>query len=442
MTTFWQKPAPWHCPAWLWWSGVIGLVFYATFQVLWQDVGKIGESLTAFLGLVVVLRYGHGLRNSTAFWLLLAALVVQVISWGLGYLHHPQWVPGDPKPDRLAKLFIFIGVAWWLGGSTRNTLVIWSLALVAFIIATFVHGGIDDWIQGLQGTRVGFGIRNNQHASMLYGVALLGIVIFGRRFVHPGRLIIWRLVLWLALLLLCLTALMIGQTRAVWGGVTLALLIAAIGWGGWKVSHSGGKAIIKPLMIGLMALVIVGAIASAVFGKTLLQRATAEHQVIEQVLEGNLDSVPYSSVGIRIHSWVAASQWISERPLVGWGPDARGLVIDHTPWLPAMVKDNFGHLHNFFIEIWVAYGLLGVALIAALAFWVGRCAWLAWRGGILPGDMALFAGSFFIYWMLVNQVESYLSFWTGVYVHNLVIGGLVTHYWRWKLSSFRSQAYK
>lgn len=164
----------------------------------------------------------------------------------------------------------------------------------------------------------------------------------------------------------------------------------------------------------------------------LAQRLAAESHVIAEVLQGNLDDVPYTSVGIRIHSWVAALEWIAERPLVGWGGEARGLVMDHTPWLPTFVKDNFGHLHNFFLEVWVAYGLVGLGVMAALAAWVGRATWKAWRGGAMPNDIALFGATFFVYWVIVNQFESYNSFWTGVYVHNLVAGGLVTHYWAYR----------
>lgn len=122
-------------------------------------------------------------------------------------------------------------------------------------------------------------------------------------------------------------------------------------------------------------------------------------------------------------------------PLVGWGGQGRGLVMDHTEWLPERVSEKYGHLHNYFIEIWVAYGMLGLAVIGALAFWIGLATWRAWRAGALPGDLALFGGGFFIYWMVVNQFESYNSFWTGVYVHNLVVGGLITHYWRWQMMS-------
>ena len=158
-----------------------------------------------------------------------------------------------------------------------------------------------------------------------------------------------------------------------------------------------------------------------------------QEPIIAKVLEGQFEELPRTGAGVRIQTWYAAMQWIAERPIVGWGAKGRSLAIDETEWLSDWVKDHFGHLHNFFLEILIAYGLLGLAVIGALAAWVGRATWLAWRGGVLPGDMALFSVGFFIYWLIVNQFESYNSFWTGVYVQNLVLGGLITHYWRWKL---------
>lgn len=411
-------------------------MLYAAFRVLWPSVGSPAETTMALLGLMALLVWGHGLRKSTALWLLLAAIAVQVLSWTLGYFHHPDWVADNPQVDRLAKLFIFLAVAWWLGGSTRNTLLAWGAGLLGFLIATFTHGGgVQEWINGLNGQRVGFGIRNYQHGPMLFGVALLGVLIFGRRFALSGRIVLWRLLLWLALVTLCLTGVLIGQTRAVWLALTITLPISALLWGLYCAQRFGAKRLIMPAIIGVAGISLVIIMVGAVYQDALFKRLGSEQQVIAEVMQGDLKNVPYSSVGIRIHSWVASVEWIKERPMVGWGAEGRSLVIDHTEWLPDFVKKNFGHLHNFFLEIWVAYGLLGLAVIGALAFWVGRATWLAWRGGVLPGDMALFGAGFFIYWLIVNQFESYNSFWTGVYVHNLVVGGLVTHYWRWKLQS-------
>lgn len=423
-------------PMWILYVGALGLVLYSSFRILWPELGKLGEYSTAFLGLIVIFLYGRQLRRSAALWLLLAVILVQTLSWWLGILHHPDWMDGDPRVDRLAKLFIFIGVAWWLGGSTRNTLIIWGLALILYLPATLIHGdGINEWVLGLQGERAGFGIRNKQHGAMLFGVALLGVFVFFKRFCAPGRFRLARILLWCSLLTVCSIGVLISQTRAIWLALLAALSVAGITWLLYKGRSQLTLGNLKKFTIGFALFLILITGASMKFHNTLTERVDQESQVISQVARGEFEDLPYSSIGIRIHTWRAALDWIEQRPLVGWGSQGRSLVIDHTEWLPDSIKKNFGHLHNFFLEIWVAYGFLGLIVIGALAVWIGRATWLAWRGGVLPSDIALFGMAFFIYWMIANQFESYNSFWTGVYVHNIILGGLVTHYWRWQLMS-------
>lgn len=426
----------WHCPRGVGSAGLLLLALYGALRVLWPAVSEPAGTAMALFGLIALLVWGKGLKGSAVLWLLLAVIGVQVLSWVLGYFHHPEWVSSNPEVGRLAKLFIFIGVAWWLGGSTRLTLALWLAAVVGYVIASFVSGGLEEWRKGLEGMRTGFGIRNNQHGSMLFGVCLVGLVVFARRiFMHTERGRLALIFAWGVLTLISVTGVLIGQTRAVWLALCVAAAVGVAIWLMWLAKSHGARHMLRSMVIISCVLVVAGMGAMYAFKDTLSQRIARESPVIERVLDGDLQNVPYSSVGIRIHTWVAAGEWIAERPLVGWGGEGRGLVIDHTDWLPDNIKKRFGHLHNFFLEVWVAYGLLGVGVIAALSFWIGRGTWLAWRAGVMPGDIALFGASFFVYWMIVNQFESYNSFWTGVYVHNLVVGGLVTHIWRWQLDT-------
>lgn len=428
----------WHCPRGVGSAGLLLLALYGALRVLWPAVSEPAGTAMALFGLIALLVWGKGLKGSAVLWLLLAVIGVQVLSWVLGYFHHPEWVSSNPEVGRLAKLFIFIGVAWWLGGSTRLTLALWLAAVVGYVIASFVSGGLEEWRKGLEGMRTGFGIRNNQHGSMLFGVCLVGLVVFARRiFMHTERGRLALIFAWGVLTLISVTGVLIGQTRAVWLALCVAAAVGVAIWLMWLAKSHGARHMLRSMVIISCVLVVAGMGAMYAFKDTLSQRIARESPVIERVLDGDLQNVPYSSVGIRIHTWVAAGEWIAERPLVGWGGEGRGLVIDHTDWLPDNIKERFGHLHNFFLEVWVAYGVLGLGVIAALAFWIGRGTWLAWRAGVMPGDIALFGASFFVYWVIVNQFESYNSFWTGVYVHNLVVGGLVTHIWRWQLDTGR-----
>ncbi|MDZ7851450.1 MAG: hypothetical protein U5L98_02065 [Halomonas sp.] len=185
---------------------------YAALRVLWPTVGSPAETLTALLGLVAVLFYGKRLRYSAPMSLLGAAVLVQLLSWTLGYFHHPEWVADNPRLDRLGKLFIFIAVAWWLAGSTRRTLLLWGLALGGYVVASFLlGGGLDEWRAGLQGQRVGFGIRNYQHGPMLFGIALLGLMIFAPRCLAVGPWRVMRTLIWSLLTTIALSGVLIGS---------------------------------------------------------------------------------------------------------------------------------------------------------------------------------------------------------------------------------------
>ncbi|WP_404297352.1 O-antigen ligase family protein [Halomonas sp.] len=411
------------------------LVAYAALCLLWPAVGEPAGTLMAILGLVAVLSWGKGLRGSAPVWLLLMAVLVQLISWTGGYLHHPEWISDIPQLDRLGKQFMFIGVAWWLGGNTRLTRWVWGLAalgVVVVMLPPFTDWAV--WQRGLSGQRVGLSIRNAQHDAMLLGTVLIGLVAMSPRLLGAGP---WRPLRWVGWwlgLAVCLAGVLVTQTRAAWLGLLVALCVAGLCWGVYEraVGHPRAARRMFSLLGGLVLLVVL---VGGYFHEALERRLGQESQVIAQILAGEMAQVPDTSIGIRIHSWRAAGEWIAERPVAGWGGQARGLVMQHTEWLSPVYEERFGHLHNSFLELWVAYGILGVGAILALTAWVGIGTWKAWRARVIPGDMALFAVAFFVFWLLVNQFESFMAFGSGVYVFNMVVGGLVTHIWRWQVET-------
>jgi len=436
----WTHPAPWYTPQALWWLGVVCTLLYGGLRIYQPAIGEAGGSLVALTGLVAVLVWGRGIRGSAPLWLLLAAVLVQLLSWVLIAWQHPDWAASNPKLDRMAKWFLFIGVAWWLGGSTRHTLLLWGLALFGLLLmVTIGEQAWPEWQRALTKSwyRPAFGIQNAQHAALFFGAGLLGLIVFAGRCWHIGSYAWLRRLVWLVLFSVLLCGVAVTQTRGIWLGLLLAgsaVAMAALLWL-WHYRHP--RHLMRWMALGLVGLVLVGAVAGVAFHDTVERRLAKENEAIANILSGDVASVPYSSVGVRFHTWRAAGQWFVERPLVGWGDEARGLVIKNTDWLPDHVRQQFGHLHNTTLEILVAYGVLGLGVMLLLTAWVAMGTWRAWRAGVMPGDMALFGLGFLIFFVVVNQFESYLSFWSGTYLFNLVLGGLVSHIWYWQVRGNR-----
>lgn len=420
-------------PRWLAYIGVLSLILYSFMQFLIPETQGAVEKVLVITGLIAFCLYGKGIRKAPLL-LLIGFLCLQLFSWTLGLWQYPQWAIDDPRLQDLSRLFIFICVAWWLKGSTRNTLIVWGLAVAGILLTTLIAPDDDGWLTGFTGERVGFGIRNNQHASMLFGVSLLGLLCFARRFWSEGRARYWRIAFWCLAMAMVVAGIAVGQTRAVWLSATVAGCIGLVLWIIRAVMNGNTRYLAKYLITFTVAMVVVSGVLVSTLGDSLNKRFHKESSVVSQLMDGEITEVPYTSIGIRINSWIAASEWISERPMTGWGPEGRQLVMSETTWLPDWVLAKYGHLHNYFLETWVEYGIVGLIAISLLAIWIGRATWLAWRANAMPDDIACFGLMFFIYWMIISNFESYNSFPTGLFVHNLVVGGLITHYWRWRLS--------
>jgi O-antigen ligase len=169
----------------------------------------------------------------------------------------------------------------------------------------------------------------------------------------------------------------------------------------------------------------------------VFERATAELDTIQALLRGDWGSVPLStsevrsSVGERLYGWRAAIDMIAQRPLLGWGEQGVAYLFDTIQYNQAHYEAlNFGHLHNLYLEITLQYGLLGLTAYLYILTWFIKNAWFAWKRGDMPGDVLLFFYAFICFWSVINIFESYLIFWTGVLLFNVVMAGCLCHIWK------------
>jgi O-antigen ligase len=312
-----------------------------------------------------------------------------------------------------------------LAGRLRNVFWLWGIAVLGLLFA--VLGSPVDWSvwqQGISGLRVDFGIRNAQHIAMYFGTLMLGCLCFSQRWLSAGAQRWWRLPLWAGVLGVAVLGIIVTQTRAIFIAIFAALLLALVFW----IWLKRPRCWVLALLVGMV--IVLSFVVGTQVVTHVEERYESEVPVVHKIITGDWDNIPYTSVGVRANTWKVAADKIAERPWFGWGSQARSRVISHSDVLPDWVKQQFGHLHNYFLEVQLSYGLAGSLMLLALAIVIGRDCWLTWRARLMPTDVLVFGFCFFVFWVIVNNFESYMSFGTGTFVFNIILGGLITLCWR------------
>jgi O-antigen ligase len=120
------------------------------------------------------------------------------------------------------------------------------------------------------------------------------------------------------------------------------------------------------------------------------------------LLTGDLENLPFSNIGMRIHSWAEALKWIAERPVTGWGRKARSDVIKLADRFPDAIKGDFGHLHNGYLEILLGFGAVGLIYLCVLWVVLLRRIKLA-----ASKDLYAFALYSSVFILVLNMFESF-----------------------------------
>lgn len=419
-------------------AGVSGVLVYAFTRIALPEISNWTDPFILLLSLAAFFAYAGALRWTFPIRLLAVALVIPLLSWGYAYLTIPEWAADAPRIDHLARAFVFIFVAWWLGGSSRNTLTLWVVGAAGLLVTPWTLG--DGWRElasGLQGEPIRLGFRNEQHTALLFGALLLGVLVFWARLVGNGSYRILRIVIGFFLLIACIFIIGATGNRAVPLAYATLALTAMVGflwlWPTLRPIHLKGSKLDTRRVSRWSAVQILGITVTLFLGWYMVEdartRFSQEIQILRDFQTLDLSTAPRRSIAVRAQSWSAAVEWITERPLLGWGPNGAELVLTHTDSLHPYIPENYGHLHNSYLELLSRYGVFGFSVFAILAVWfISRLIQL-WKRKLIPTDFAIFYGLFFIYWAVVNVFESFLIFSTGVYLFNMVFAGLLTQIW-------------
>ncbi|WP_168203122.1 O-antigen ligase family protein [Marinobacter fonticola] len=396
--------------------------------------GAEGALVALFL-LSLCLRQGRPLRTNPAFLLCMALLVYLAASLFYHRAVLPEAYDVSVRFSRyyLKPLLILI-VAYGLALARPG--FAWLFLPIAFCgllvqLALTVNGPLIDQI--LQGYRPSFGFTNAQHSGVAFGTALLALVIFAPRVLHTQKPQRYAYVVLLACAIVISAAcVLVTQVRAVWLGLALALPI------GFVLSlvyrDRSRKPSLKGVYLPIAALLAVIGVTTALLLTTGIEghmekRLSATDNQIEALQQAfALEDVKNTSTAVRVASWSAAIDWFSQRPILGWGPGTTPQLIENAPYFDDWFKNQFGHLHNSYLEAAVSLGTLGLLLLLGLVAYLGWATIQAYRSGAMPRDAFIFAWTFFIFWMVVNCFESYIMFNSG-HVITACVGGFIYHFY-------------
>ncbi|AYH42276.1 O-antigen ligase family protein [Azoarcus sp. DN11] len=379
--------------------GVASLYAFGFSALFIPALANTALGLMLLAALLEPARLARAARSSGSLALLLALLAV----FGLGLAF--GWPPAHRPLDlsvgtRFIQLWVFWLIAYWTDADDKRI-----SRLLAFALAGFMLGRIVaiDWSTPpaiLTGERIRLGFSSINHFGEYSGALLIGLVCFRARLwktAEPWRW--WVRAGWAAGTLTAIYWTIAAQSRGVWVAL-LALLVL-------RIVTLTRRPRIKLLVLG--ALIALG-IAGLATDNVVSNRILSEASTYRQILGGEWASLPYDSIGIRVHMLHFGLQQWAAHPWFGNGPGA-------TPQLLAGAAEvqlhDFKHLHNLPLEFLVRLGALGASIMAALFATILFASWRAWRRGLLPGDIAAFALTVLMLDAIFNLTDFRLLAWDG-----------------------------
>ena len=395
-------------------------ISYVFMKIPFYDAFKKIEFLVAFAALYFLIVAKEERKTLPTLLLFIAALY-SVGSWAIGhYWLHPEYFPKRPELHYFTRIFIFLPLAFFINGNDKKTYFILLLATISLLTTPWVTGeGIDEILQGLKGQRVDFGLVNAQHTGMFFGLILIGCFSFLPLALSKKKIIIS------SFLILCTLfsayAVYASQNRA----ITLALFICLFLFSASILFKVKTKK--KAIVIAITVLLGIG-----LYNLTnhSIKKTLHEKNRIESLWKEDVTSISSTSIGARLASWKAASEWIVQSPFIGWGSRGSTVVLRNTDWLQGTYPATFSHMHSSYIQILTEYGVIGasimIILFSSIAIQLSACH----KEKIINKNIFYFLKTSFIFLLIINLTESYLFYWTGAYLITLLTAISLSYIWK------------
>ena len=402
--------------------GVFSTLLFVYTKLWYQDkFENLPHNMMVLTFLISAWGQRHQLKSDLVFKLLILAGVIPWLLFGINALIDFETASKYLSAKDLLKLFLFLPLAWWTGGAWAGARRMLTIAFLGLITAIVLDPNLIHSLRGLfSGQRVDFDIHNAQHGALFFGLVLLFCLCSFSLRKQSEHVSNWVYALLFLAGLIGLLGLVGTQTRAAYIGL-FACGFVALAQGVRHRHYFGQNRILATK--SFLALAVVAGLLAWSAKDILYDRVVGENASIHILLTGDLEDLPFDSIGIRVHSWVESLKWIAERPVTGWGRKARVDVIQLADRFPDSIKAQFGHLHNGYLEILLGFGAVGFIFVCILWGVLLRRIKLA-----ASKDLYAFALYSSVFILVLNMFESFFVKSSGVFAMSLFMAAGYSQY--------------
>jgi O-antigen ligase len=361
---------------------------------------------------VLFIKYKSNEIDKNIVKLLIVSIVIQVISWINSLFAIPLEAKGYPDVKLLTSLFLFAWISMWINGDKRKQRLLYIVLIVSFIVTAiydmYVNGSL---AIALSGERIDYGMHNAQYTTMMSAVLIMLAIYLVSTKPKQNRTI---LDFALAGFVICFAifSLIVSQSRQIWLGL---LVLGAVFPIMYAMIYKTEQKIVGSLYIVICLLVV--AFAS---NESVQKRVMRESDVTAKIVQFEWDDIPMTSIGIRFNSWIEAAGWIKEHPVVGTSKESIRLVTERSEKFQESGRTRqFKHLHNYYLETLVAFGIVGIIFLIYFYKQVTLNVL-----NYANKSSLLFYSSFLLFWLVINNFESFNAKYYGLYIHSIILAGL------------------
>lgn len=350
-------------------------------------ITNIGLALVLLATVLSAAAFLRDMVRLPVFWLALAFTAYMGLISFLGWWQFPAAAEGAvPHWRHVMRVSVLLSlpIAWWMAGARFH----WPWLFWTLIAASAAAFGIDaQWPQLMRGH---LGDATNYGAPDDYAsiAACVLVLLFGTAVAAVGRLGRgWRpaftLGISLAAAIPVLLLLVVSDYATAWIGSGVGIVIvgaAAIVHGASRrqwVGLIGGAALVAALAIGISALINERVPTRELFQKPIQASALylgGEHELARE---------RHPPTAERLALWGEALRTGAERPIAGWG------VTFPRSDLSSKATDSGDGFENFYLSLFVGYGLIGLGLFVFILYLLIRRLTRATQRELVPVGVAV-----------------------------------------------------